>query len=119
MIMKAYRNAFYFLLLIPITVLVYEIRGTLIDMREAQKELFLLDAQRASQQKLIMGLEVRILHYVEGHEDEVVAMCPACFKNLMMEKYDHQLIRKFLRENGQDVEKYYDGVLDEHELGGK
>lgn len=86
-------------------------------MREAQGELFLLNTQRASQQKLIMGLEARILHYVEGHEDKEVFMCPACFKNLMMEKYDHALIRKFLTENGEDADEYYDGILNKDEAG--
>ena len=111
---KPKRRLFYFLLLIPIMLLVYEIRTTLIDMREAQRELFLMNAQRASQQKLIMGLEVRILHYVEKHSDEQVAMCPACFKNLLLEKYDHPLIREFLKQNGQDPDRYYDGVLDQN-----
>ena len=85
-------------------------------MREAQAELFLLNAQRASQQRLILGMETRILHHVEGHGDEKVIGCPACFKNLMMEKYDHPLIREFLRINGQNPDRYYDGVLDELEL---
>ena len=106
------RKLFYFLLLIPIVVLTYEIRKTLFDMREAQAELFLLNAQRASQQRLILGMETRILHHVEGHGDEKVIGCPACFKNLMMEKYDHPLIREFLRKNGQNPDRYYDGVLD-------
>lgn len=105
------RALFFFLLLIPIFVLVYEIRITLLDMREAQGELFLLNAQRASQQRLIMGLETRILHYSEEHTDEKVAGCPACFKNLLMEKYDHPLIRKFLKENSIDPERYLDGRL--------
>ena len=108
--MKFYKKLFYFLLLIPIVVLIYEIRTSLIDMRDAQEELFLLNAQRASQQKLIMGLEVRILHYVEGHEDEQVTMCPACFKNLVMEKYDHPMIRKFLKENEANAE---DSIINE------
>ena len=69
-------------------------------MREAQGDLFLMNSQRASQQRVIMGLETRILHHVEGHEDEKVVGCPLCFDNLMMEKYDHALIRKFLKENG-------------------
>ena len=64
----SYRKAFYFLLLIPIVFLVYEIRITLMDMREAQGELFLLNAQRASQQRTILGLQTRILHHVEEHE---------------------------------------------------
>tara|TARA_R110002110_G_scaffold130344_2_gene310717 strand:+ start:83 stop:397 length:315 start_codon:yes stop_codon:yes gene_type:complete len=98
--MKFYKKFFYFLLLIPITVLVVEIRLTLIDMREAQGDLFLMNAQRASQQRVILGLETRILHHVEGHGDEEVVGCPLCFDNLMMEKYDHVLIRKFLKENG-------------------
>lgn len=86
-------------------------------MRLAQGEMFLLNAQRASQQRLIMGLQTRVLHCVEGHEDKTVMGCPACFKNLMMEKYDHPLIRKFLKEHGQDPDKYYDGVLDRYEIG--
>ena len=85
-------------------------------MRLSQREMFLLNAQRASQQRLIMGLETRILHNVEDHEDKGVIGCPACFKNLMMEKYDHKLIRKFLDENGVDPRKYFDGVLDESEV---
>ena len=115
--MKLYRKIFYFLLLIPIAVLVYEIRASLIDMRLSQNEIFLLNAQRASQQRLIMGLHTRILHQVEDHGDDTVIGCPACFKNLMMEKYDHPLIRKFLKDNGQDPDKYYDGVLDRYEIG--
>ena len=114
--MKSYRKLFYFLLLIPIAILTYEVRATLIDMRKGQEELFLLNAQRASQQRLIMGLEVRILHHVEGHEDKHTAMCPACFKNLLVEKYDHPLIRKFLKENGQNPDKYYDGILEGSEI---
>jgi hypothetical protein len=110
------RRLFYFLLLIPIALLVYEVRTTLIDMRNAQRELFLMNAQRASQQKLIMGLQVRILHYAEEHGDEKVSMCPACFKNLLLEKYDHPLIRKFLQENGQDPDRYYDGTLEQSEI---
>jgi hypothetical protein len=74
-----------------------------------------MNAQRASQQRLIMGLQVRTLHYAEGHEDESIIGCPACFKNLVMEKYDHPLIRKFLKENGQDPDRYYDGVIDTYE----
>jgi hypothetical protein len=114
--MKWYRTIFYFLLLIPITILTYEVRETLIEMRRGQEDLFLLNSQRASQQRLIMGLEVRILHHVEGHEDKHTAMCPACFKNLLVEKYDHPLIRKFLKENGQNPDEYYDGVLEESEI---
>ena len=114
--MKLFRAIFYFSLLIPICLLTYEIRSTLIDMREAQRETFLLNAQRASQQRVILGLQTRILHHVEGHEDETVIGCPACFKNLMMEKYDHDLIRKFLLENGVTPEKFYDGVYDEEEI---
>jgi hypothetical protein len=114
--MKWYRTIFYFLLLIPTAILTYEVRETLIEMRRGQEDLFLLNSQRASQQRLIMGLEVRILHHVEGHEDKHTAMCPACFKNLLVEKYDHPLIRKFLKENGHDPEKYYDGILEESEV---
>jgi len=111
---KRVRTFFYFLLLIPIVLLVYEIRGSLIDMREGQREMFLLNAQRASQQRLIMGLEVRILHYVENHADEHVVGCPLCFKNLMMEKYDHPMIRKFLKENGVNPEDYFSGTFIEN-----
>ena len=111
---KWIRTVFYFLLLIPIMVLVYEIRASLIDMREGQREMFLLNAQRASQQRLIIGLETRILHYVENHGDEHVIGCPACFKNLMMEKYDHPMIRKFLKENGVDAEAYFSGTFIEN-----
>jgi len=104
-----FRIAFYFLLLIPIFILVYEIRGNLLDTREMHRELYLLNMQRASQQRLIMGLEVRILHNVENHEDRGVVGCPACFKNLMLEKYDHPMIRKFLKENGINPRDYMDG----------
>ena len=114
--MKFYKKVFYFFLLIPIAVLTLQIRATLIDMREAQGELFLLNAQRASQQRLIMGLQARILHYVEEHGDEKVIGCPACFKNLLMEKYDHELIRKFLRENGINAQEYLDGGISEEDL---
>ena len=113
--MSRTRVAFFFLLLIPIFLLVYEIRTTLIDMRQAQSDVFLLNMQRASQQRLIIGLQSRILHIVEGHEDEKTVGCPACFKNLMLEKYDHKLIRKFLEENGVSAEDYYDGVYKENE----
>lgn len=113
--MSFHSKVFFFLLLIPICVLVYEIRTSLIDMREGQREMFLLNAQRASQQRLIMGLEIRILHYAEKHEDEKVIGCPLCFKNLMMEGYDHKLIRKFLSENGVNPEGYFDGVYDEED----
>ena len=113
--MNFYRTIFYFLLLIPICLLVYEIRISLMDMREGQRELFLLNAQRASQQRLIMGLEMRILHYAEEHGGDKTIGCPLCFKNLMMEGYDHKLIRKFLSENGVSPEKHYDGVYDEEE----
>ena len=103
--MKFHKKAFYFLLLIPVVLLVYEIRTTLVDMREAQKEMFLLNAQRASNQQTIMGLQVRILHYSEGHDEENrFGTCPLCFENMALEKYDHELIRKFLTENGIDVE---------------
>ena len=64
-----------------------------------------------------MGLQVRILHYVEGHsEEETVGMCPLCFKNMILERYDHELIRKFLRQNGIDAQSYLDGDLSEEEL---
>ena len=33
-----------------------------------------------------------------------------------MEKYDHELIRKFLRENGVSVQGFMDGELSEEEL---
>ena len=112
--MKFYKKMFYFLLLIPICVLVFEIRASLIDMREGQGELFLMNAQRASQQRLIIGLQTRILHYAEDHEDETVIGCPACFKNLLMEKYDHPMIRKFLRENGIDADPYMQGTMINH-----
>ena len=98
--MKFYKKIFYFLLLIPIVILTYEIRTTLIDMREAQAELFLLNAQRASNQRTIMGLQVRILHYEEGHGEVNNSACPLCFENMLLEKYDHELIRRFLQENG-------------------
>jgi len=110
--MKFYKGLFYFLLLIPISLLVYEIRTTLIDYRQAQAELFLLNTQRASNQRTIMGLQVRILHYVEKHETPMGG-CPLCFKNMIMEKYDHELIRKFLRENGVDVQGFIDGEFSE------
>ena len=113
--MSAYRKAFFFLLLIPICVLVYEIRKSLIDMRIGQRELFLLNAQRASQQRLVLGLQTRILHHAEKHGDEKIIGCPLCFKNLMMEGYDHKLIRKFLSENGVGPEGYFDGVYDEED----
>jgi len=115
--MKLYKKAFYFLLLIPISFLVYEIRETHIDTREAQEDLFLLNAQRASNQRTIMGLQVRILHYAEGHsEEEPFGTCPLCFKNMLLEKYDHELIRKFLRENGINAQSYFDGELSEEDL---
>jgi len=108
--MKFYKKIFYFLLLIPIVVLTYEIRTTLIDMREAQAELFLLNAQRASNQRTIMGLQVRILHYEEGHgEKAAFGACSLCFENMLMEKYDHELIRKFLIENGVDLKDFIEG----------
>jgi hypothetical protein len=113
--MKLYRKIFYFLLLIPIAVLVYEIRVSLIDMREGQRELFLMNAQRASQQRLIMGLQVRILHYSEEHGDEKIIGCPLCFKNLMLESYDHKLIRKFLSENGVNAEDHMEGIYTEEQ----
>ena len=117
MIKLDYRKIFFFLLLIPISFLVYEIRETHIDTRQAQEELFLLNSQRASNQRTIMGLQVRILHYAEGHdEEETVGMCPLCFKNMLLERYDHELIRKFLRENGIDAQSYLDGELSEEEL---
>jgi len=117
MIKLDYRKIFFFLLLVPISFLVYEIRETHLYTREAQEETFLLNAQRASNQRTIMGLQVRILHYVEGHsEEETVGMCPLCFKNMLLERYDHELIRKFLRENGIDAQSYLDGELSEEEL---
>ena len=115
--MKFHKKIFWFLLLIPVLFLAYEVRTTLVDMREAQGELFLLNAQRASNQHTIMGLQVRILHYVEGHDkEETVGMCPLCFKNMLLEKYDHELIRKFLRENGINAQSYFDGELSEEDL---
>jgi len=104
-----FRIIFFLLLLLPICLLVYEIRITLIDMREGQGELFLMNAQRASQQRLIMGLQTRILHYSEEHGGDRTIGCPLCFKNLLMEKYDHKLIRKFLEENGINAEDYMNG----------
>jgi hypothetical protein len=104
--MKPQRPIFYFLLLIPILILTSEIRSTLIDMRDAQNDLFVLNAQRASNQRTILGLEARILHYVEGHEGNRTVGCTMCFKNLLAEKYDHDLIRKFLTENGVDPIEY-------------
>ena len=112
------KNVFFFLLLFPISFLVYEIRETHVNTREAQEGLFLLNAQRASNQRTIMGLQVRLLHYAEGHnEEESFGTCPLCFKNMLLEKYDHELIRKFLRENGIDVQAYLDGELSEEDLG--
>jgi len=109
--MKFHKKLFYFLLLIPVIVLVYEVRTSLIDMREAQNEIFLLNAQRASNQRTIMGLQVRILHYVEGHREGEFGTCPACFKNMLMERYDHEMIRKFLKENGIDADAYMEGEI--------
>ncbi len=112
-----YKNVFFFLLLIPISFLVYEIRETHIDTRKAQEELFLLNSQRASNQRAIMGLQVRILHYSEGHDEENKnGTCPLCFKNMLLERYDHELIRKFLIENGIDAQAYLDGELSEEDL---
>ena len=34
----------------------------------------------------------------------------------MIERYDHELIRKFLEENGQNPDKYFDGILEESEI---
>ena len=110
--MKFHKKLFYFLLLIPVIVLVYEVRTSLIDMREAQKEMFLLNAQRASNQRAIMGLQVRILHYAEGHDEEHKTNgCPLCFKNMLLERYDHETIRKFLKENGIDADAYMEGEI--------
>ena len=112
-----HRKVFFFLLLIPISLLVHEVREAHIDTRESQESLFLLNAQRAYNQRAIMGIQVRILHYVEGHnEEEPFGTCPLCFKNMLLEKYDHELIRKFLRENGIDAQSYFDGELSEEEL---
>jgi|TARA_R110000803_G_scaffold153222_1_gene218090 hypothetical protein len=112
-----HRKVFFFLLLIPISLLVQEVREAHIDTRESQESLFLLNAQRAYNQRAIMGIQVRILHYVEGHnEEEPFGTCPLCFKNMLLEKYDHELIRKFLRENGIDAQSYFDGELSEEEL---
>lgn len=85
-------------------------------MRYAQDDLFLLNEQRASQQRLIIGFQSRILHYVEEHEDKYVVGCPACFGNLLVEKYDHPLIRKFLTENGVDADLYFENVFSEEDL---
>jgi len=98
--MDFYKKVFYFLLIIPVVFLTYEVRTTLIDMREAQEELFLLNAQRASNQKSMMGFQVRMLHYLEEHGDVGTAACPLCFENMLLEKYDHELIKKFMREHG-------------------
>ena len=98
--MKFHTKVFYFLLIIPVVFLTYEVRTTLIEAREAQEELFLLNAQRASNQRTIMGLQVRMLHYLEGHGDMGTAACPLCFENMIIERYDHELITKFLEENG-------------------
>jgi len=114
--MKLYKKVFYFLLLIPIWFLVYEIRETHIDTREAQEDLFLLNEQRASNQRTIMGLQVRILHYAEEHDEEGTNSCPLCFKNMLLERYDHELIRKFLRENGINAQSYLDGELSKEDL---
>jgi|TARA_R110000751_G_scaffold258505_2_gene357895 hypothetical protein len=112
-----YKNVFFFLLLIPISFLVYEIRETHVETRKAQEELFLLNSQRASNQRAIMGLQVRILHYSEGHDEENKSgTCPLCFKNMLLERYDHELIRKFLIENGIDAQAYLDGELSEEDL---
>jgi hypothetical protein len=35
---------------------------------------------------------------------------------MILEKYDHELIRKFLRENGIDAQSYLDGELSEEDL---
>lgn len=99
--MKFYKKVFYFLLIMPIVFLTYEVRTTLIESREAQEELFLLNEQRASNQRTIMGLQVRMLHYLEGHGEMRTASCPLCFENMIMEKYDHELIAKFLEENSR------------------
>jgi hypothetical protein len=104
--MKTYKKVFWFALLLPISLLVWEIRSTLVDMREAQNDLFILNAQRASNQRTILGLQTRVLHYVEGHADKNTAGCTACFKNLLAERYDHELIRQFLTENGIDPIEY-------------
>ena len=117
MIKLDYRKIFFFLLLVPISFLVYEIRETHRYTREAQEETFLLNAQRASNQRTIMGLQARILHYAEGHDEEhKTSSCPLCFKNMLLERYDHELIRKFLRENGIDAQTYFDGELSEEDL---
>ncbi len=64
-----------------------------------------------------MGLQVRILHYSEGHDEENKnGTCPLCFKNMLLERYDHELIRKFLIENGIDAQAYLDGELSEEDL---
>lgn len=97
--MKFYRAAFYFLLLIPIFVLTSEVRKTLVDTRAAQADLFLLNGQMNSHQRTIIGLECRILHFVEDHQERYLG-CPHCFGNLIREEFDHDMIRKFLRENG-------------------
>jgi hypothetical protein len=99
--MKFWKKAFYFLLMIPIAFLTYEVRTTLIETRETQEELLLLNLQRTSNQRTIMGLQVRMLHYLEGHNSIGTAACPLCFENMLLEKYDHELITKFLKENGR------------------
>jgi hypothetical protein len=35
---------------------------------------------------------------------------------MLLERYDHKLIRKFLRENGIDDQAYLDGELSEEDL---
>ena len=109
------RIVFFFLLLIPISMLTYEIRKTLVDTRDMRAELYILNMQRASNQRTILGLQTRILHYSEGHEGDKTVGCPVCFKNLMMERYDHDLIRKFLTENGVAPQDYMDGAFKEED----
>ena len=101
-----YRLAFFFLLLIPTFILTFEVRKTLIDLSESQRNLFLIHQQLASHTKTILGIQARILHYAEGHDEEYSFVgCPPCFNNLIKEEYSHELIQKFLREHGIDPEE--------------
>jgi len=100
---KQYRAIFYFLLLIPVCLLVFEIRKTLIETRDMQKELYILHRSSASHQRTILGLQTRVLHYAEDHTEGYMG-CPLCFKNLIREEYDHEAIKRFLQQ-------YRDGSL--------
>ena len=113
--MKIYKCIFYFLLLIPVFLLTYEVRKTLIDIRDVQSDFFLLNAQMNSHQRTIIGLECRILHYVEDHETPYLG-CPLCFENLLEERFDHELIRKFLKENDIGPPDFLDSELLDEDL---